>query len=118
ASGGVTSNPPSLAGEGGARAERRGRVGAWLGKCGAGVSPRPPEAAAILLGGDDREQHLAEPLDRRRAGLLEGRGDPGALQLRQAPFQLAADLGQLQEALAAVLDAAMLDDKALAQQLA
>src|SRR5207248_1611466 len=81
-------------------------------------SPPAAEPSTILLGGDDREQHLAKPLDRRRAGLLVGRGDAGALQLRQAAFQLAADIGQFEKALAAVLDAAVLDDEALAQQLA
>src|SRR6266851_707567 len=110
---------------------KRGREGpAPLGVGGSGLaresgvqervasSPRPAETSAILLGGDDREQHLAEPLDRRRTGLLVRGGDPGALQLRQAALQLAADIGQFEEALAAVLDAAVLDDEALAQQLA
>src|SRR5205814_7353598 len=43
--------------------------------------------------------------------------DPGALQLRQPMFELAAAVGQFQQALPPVLRAAMLDDEAAAQQL-
>src|SRR5438067_12639433 len=80
--------------------------------------PRTIEAPTILLGRDDTEQHLAEPIDSLGAGLAVGGRDPGALRLRQAALQLAPTLGQFQEPLAAVLRPAVLDDKALPQQLA
>src|ERR1700693_5601423 len=79
--------------------------------------PGTVEPPAILLGGDDAEQDLAEALDRLGASLSVRGRDPGALRLRQPPLQLAPALGQFEQALSAVHHAAMLDDKALAQQL-
>src|SRR6266498_2632950 len=76
------------------------------------------EAAAIVLLGDDAEQHLAEALDSLRACLAVGGGDAGALRLRQAAFELAAAFGQFEQPLPAVLGATMLHDEPLANELA
>ena len=63
---------------------------------------RPLEAAAVVLLGDHAEQHLAETLDRRRAGLAVGRRHQLALRLGQLRSSSAAAFGQVQQALAAV----------------
>jgi len=60
---------------------------------------------------------VAEPLDRAGAGPAVGAGDPTALRRRELAFQLTALLGQLQEALPAVLRAVMLDDEPLADPI-
>ena len=50
--------------------------------------------------------------------MREGGGDPGALRLRQPRSSSRPLVGQFEQPLAAVLGAAVLDDKALAHQLA
>src|SRR5205823_14604894 len=76
------------------------------------------EAASIRLVGNDTEQHLAKTLDRLRPGSAISRRDTSPLRRRQAALQLAAAFGQFEQALPAVLRAALLHDKALAHQLA
>src|SRR5712691_4227438 len=89
----------------------RGRVG-W-GPPGYGAR----ETAAVVFGGADPEQYLAEALDRLGAGLAIGVGDARPLRLRQLPFEIAALLGQFEQPLAPVARARTLDDKALPHQL-
>src|ERR1051325_1991407 len=92
---------------------RAGSIQKTSGARGAAVEP-----AAVVVARNDAEQHLAEAFDGLRAGLAIGTGDPNALRLGKLALQLAPALGQLQEPLAAVLRAAMLDDEAPTDELA
>ena len=77
-----------------------------------------PEASAILLFGENAQQYLAKSLDGAGSGSAISGGDPSALRRRQATFQFAAAVGQLQKPLPPVVGAAMLRDKSLPHELA
>ena len=79
---------------------------------------QPAEHAVAHLGVDHLLEHLAEAVHRLGPGGGEGRAHPPPLRRRELLLERAARLGQVQVAVAAVLDADPALDQAVVDQLA
>src|SRR5690242_4251760 len=77
-----------------------------------------PEPAAVEIARYDLQHDLAETFNRLRPGFGIGALDALALILRQLALEIDPSRRELQQALAAVAFAGVLDDEALAHELA
>src|SRR5262245_7910974 len=81
-------------------------------------SAAAPEPAAVEIARNDLEHDLAEALDRLRPGFGISALDALALILGELALEFDPGGGELQQALAAVALAGVLDNEALAHELA